>query len=202
MDRRGFSVRAARRSPRRSSPPAIRRGPTAPRGCSHFAERKNESVERALFRHTSMDRVSTRARAPRGAPFPSTSSPTRCRCGTRRRGGRGARGGRAGGDAPSRLSLDDLMTPAAHHAAREPLLRGRVDRGGRLDRRPAASELATLAGMHADAQYVDFAVVRRRLPRELGPRAARCTRRRSSPTAWTAGSWVPATAPPRASTHP
>jgi hypothetical protein len=63
-------------------------GPRSAASLLKFAERKNESIERLLLRHTSMDAPPAGAKAA-GSIFHRTSSRTPCQCGTRRRAARG-----------------------------------------------------------------------------------------------------------------
>ena len=63
-------------------------GPKSAQKLLAFAERKNVGVEEFLFRHTSMDRAKESAKDA-GRSSRRTTSPTRCRGGTRRRAGCG-----------------------------------------------------------------------------------------------------------------
>ena len=86
---------------------------------------------------------------------------------------------------PLTLTLEELAALPSIVAAREPLLRGRLDRGRRVARR-ARERTRAARGAHARRRLRRLPELRRRLPRELGPRRARCIRRRSSSTRWTA----------------
>ena len=61
------------------------RGPKSAEKLLRYAERKNLVVERALYRHTAMDKVQS-ARTTAARRFPVTISRRRCRYGTRARG--------------------------------------------------------------------------------------------------------------------
>jgi DMSO/TMAO reductase YedYZ molybdopterin-dependent catalytic subunit len=130
-------------------------GPDSAQGLLAFAERRNEGVERLLFRHTSMDRVSTRAAAA-GSAFPKYIITDQVPLWNE--AARGPWTLEVGGlvDRPLRLSLDDLqrlprITQRVNHYCVEGWTAVADWTGTRV------SELAKIAGMHADAQYVDFA---------------------------------------------
>ena len=119
-----------------------------------FAERKNEGVERKLFRHRSMDRASVRAAAA-GVVFPSYFISSTVPMWDERVRGPWTLEVSGLVKKPLRLTLDDLR--------KLPVVRQRVDHfcvegwtavavwsGVRV------SELARLAGLQPDAGYVDF----------------------------------------------
>jgi DMSO/TMAO reductase YedYZ molybdopterin-dependent catalytic subunit len=130
------------------------RGPDGAEPLLRFAERKNEGVERWLLRHTALDRTSSRARAA-GAAFPkyfvSDTVPVWDAA------TRGTWALEVAGlvRRPLRLTLDDLMklrsvTQRVNHYCVEGWTAVATWTGVRV------SELARLAGVLPDAQYVDF----------------------------------------------
>ena len=131
------------------------RGPDSAQGILSFAERRNESVERFLFRHTSMDH------APSGAPAAGTAFPEYFisdRVPMWDAATQGPWTLEVAGlvDHPVRLSLDDLqklpcVTQRVNHFCVEGWTAVAAWTGTRV------SELAKLVGVHPDAKYVDFA---------------------------------------------
>jgi DMSO/TMAO reductase YedYZ molybdopterin-dependent catalytic subunit len=130
------------------------RGPKSAQKLVRYAERKNEIVERALFRHTSMDATLVGARAAGialPAYFISKTVPVWDDS------VRGAWSLEVGGmvDRPLRLSLQQLMdmprmSQRVNHYCVEGWTAVEQWTGVRL------SDLAKLAGVHKGAEYVDF----------------------------------------------
>jgi DMSO/TMAO reductase YedYZ molybdopterin-dependent catalytic subunit len=130
------------------------RGPKGAQKLVRYAERKNEIVERALFRHTSMDATLVGARAAGialPAYFISKTVPVWDDS------VRGAWSLEVGGmvDRPVRLSLQQLMdmprmSQRVNHYCVEGWTAVEQWTGVRL------SDLAKLAGVHKGAEYVDF----------------------------------------------
>jgi DMSO/TMAO reductase YedYZ molybdopterin-dependent catalytic subunit len=130
------------------------RGPKSAQKLVRYAERKNEIVERALFRHTSMDATLVGARAAGialPAYFISKTVPVWDDS------MRGAWSLEVGGmvDRPLRLSLQQLMdmprmSQRVNHYCVEGWTAVEQWTGVRL------SDLAKLAGVHKGAEYVDF----------------------------------------------
>lgn len=130
-------------------------GPPGSQRLLAWTEKRNESVERLLFRHTSMDRAPAGARAA-GAAFPkyfiSDTVPVWDEA------ARGPWTLEVSGlvDRPLALSLDDLMrlprvTQRVNHYCVEGWTAVAEWTGTRV------SELARLAGARPEARYVDFA---------------------------------------------
>jgi len=129
-------------------------GPQAAQPILRKAERKNETVERALFRHRSIDR------APRGAASAGDSFPTYFisrHVPVWNESVRGPWTLEVSGlvERPLKLSLDDLMrqpsvTQRVNHYCVEGWTAVAVWTGVRV------SQLAKLAGVRPDAGYVDF----------------------------------------------
>ncbi len=130
------------------------RGPKSAKKLLRYAERKNESVERALFRHTSMDATLVGAHAA-GIALPSyfisKTVPVW------QDSVRGAWSLEIGGmvDRPLKLSLQQLvdmprMSERVNHYCVEGWTAVEQWTGVRL------SDLAKLAGVHKGAGYVDF----------------------------------------------
>ena len=142
----------------------------ARRRCCELAERKNEGVERALFRHTSMDRAAReRARRP-GERFPSYFvSNTVPVWDEAARGVVAARGRRARCAVRCR-SRSTTREAAAHRRSAS------ITSASRAGPRVATwtgvrvSELARARRRHAGRAVRRLPVVRQRLPRELGHR--------------------------------
>jgi DMSO/TMAO reductase YedYZ molybdopterin-dependent catalytic subunit len=130
------------------------RGPKAALPLLAYAERKNAAVEQFIFRHTSMDRASDRAKDA-GAAFPSYFiSPTLPMWDASVRGPWSLEVTGAV-KTPLKLSLDDLMKlPARQQRVDHFCVEGwtaiAVWRGVRV------SELARMAGLLPDAGFVDF----------------------------------------------
>jgi DMSO/TMAO reductase YedYZ molybdopterin-dependent catalytic subunit len=129
-------------------------GPKSADRALTFAERKNEGVERALFRHTSMDHAPAGARAA-GSKFPSyfVSDSLPVLDPAARAAWRLEVSGLV--KTPLRLSLDDLahmpsITQRVNHYCVEGWTAVAKWTGVRV------SHLARLAGMQPDAHYVDF----------------------------------------------
>ncbi|MDO8500822.1 MAG: molybdopterin-dependent oxidoreductase [Gemmatimonadaceae bacterium] len=130
------------------------RGPRSAERLLRYAERKNEALERALFRHTSMDAPLAGARlAGNALPsyFISKTVPVWDES------VRGAWTLDVGGlvDKPMRLTLQNLLDlPRTHTRVNHYCVEGwtAVEQwtGVRL------ADLAKLVGVHRDAQYVDF----------------------------------------------
>ena len=130
------------------------RGPKAAERLLRYAERKNEILERALFRHTAMD-------APvAGAKLAGNALPSYFISPTVPIWDEAARGSwtlEVGGmvDKPLKLTLQNLLDmPRAHHRVNHYCVEGwtAVEEwtGVRV------SDLAKLAGVHRGAEYVDF----------------------------------------------
>lgn len=131
-----------------------KRGPPESQQLLRWAERKNEGVERALFRHTSIDRASAGARLAGGA-FPvyyiSRTLPVWDET------VRGPWSLEVSGlvRQPLKLSLDDLLKlEQTRHRVNHYCVEGwtAVAEWGGV----RVSELARLAGVMPDAKYVDF----------------------------------------------
>jgi DMSO/TMAO reductase YedYZ molybdopterin-dependent catalytic subunit len=129
------------------------RGPEGARKLLRWAERRNEGVERFLFRHTAMDHPESRRVAGRAMPayFISEKVPVWDPA------VRGAWTLEVAGSVarPLRLSLDDLVklpgvTQRVNHYCVEGWTAVTRFTGVRV------STLAKLAGVRPDAQYVDF----------------------------------------------
>ncbi len=130
-------------------------GPRVTQGLLAWTERRNESVERLLFRHTSMDH------APAGAPEAGAAFPeyfVSKHVPLWNAATQGPWGLTVAGlvDHPVRLSLDDLMalprvTQRVNHYCVEGWTAVAAWTGTQV------SQLAKLVGVHADAKYVDFA---------------------------------------------
>jgi DMSO/TMAO reductase YedYZ molybdopterin-dependent catalytic subunit len=131
------------------------RGPKAADELLKYAERKNEGLERALFRHTSMDETISGSRLAGNAlpsyfvsrTVPIWSDATM-----------GPWSLEIGGmvDRPLKLSLQNLMDlPRVHHRVNHYCVEGwtAVEQWTGVSMR----ELARLAGAHRDAKFVDFA---------------------------------------------
>ncbi len=130
-------------------------GPDSAQALLAFAERKNEGVERFLFRHTSMDH------APRGAATAGSAFPQYFVSDALPVWDASARGPwslQVSGlvDRPLALTLEDLLrmpriTQRVNHYCVEGWTAVADWTGTRL------SELARLTGVHSEARYVDFA---------------------------------------------
>ena len=129
--------RVAGRSVRPCWRPAGAAGRRARSASCNYAERKNETVERALFRHTSMDEAGTHA-LDAGKAFPAYFiAPTVPVLGCQGQRAVDAGGERHGGETDATLarrSPADAVGDAAH----QPLLRRRVAGDRVVDRRPPA----------------------------------------------------------------
>ena len=130
-------------------------GPHAAQPLLRFAERRNETVERWLFRHTSMDRA-PRGAALAGAAFPEYYISDDVPVWDEKT--RGPWTLEIGGlvDRPLTLSHDDLLrlprvTQRVNHYCVEGWTAVAEWTGTRV------SEIAKLVGVHPDARYVDFA---------------------------------------------
>ena len=130
------------------------RGPKAADKLLKYAERKNEGLERALFRHTSMDETISGSRLAGSALpsyFVSRTVPVWSES------ARGPWSLEVSGmvDRPLRLSLQDLMhLPRVHHRVNHYCVEGwtAVEQWTGVSFR----ELAKLAGAHRDARFADF----------------------------------------------
>ncbi len=129
-------------------------GPEAAKGLLAFAERKNETLERALFRHTSIDMPPAGAKAA-GSHFPSYFVSNRVPVWDT--AARGAWKLEISGmvNKPLTLSLEDLaslprMGYKLDHYCVEGWTAVATRTGVRL------SDLAALAGVQPGAHYVDF----------------------------------------------
>jgi DMSO/TMAO reductase YedYZ molybdopterin-dependent catalytic subunit len=130
------------------------RGPKSAERLVKYAERKNETLERALFRHTSMDATIA------GAKFAGAALPSYFVSRTVPVWSDAVRGPwtlELGGmiDRPMRLTLQQLMDlPRTHQRVNHYCVEGwtAVEQwtGVRF------SDLAKLVGAHRDAKYVDF----------------------------------------------
>ena len=130
------------------------RGPKAAEKLLKYAEKKNESLERVLMRHSSMDAP------PSGAKLAGAALPSYFISRTVPIWNEGAKGAwslEIGGmvDKPMRLSLQNLMDlPRTHTRVNHYCVEGwtAVEQwtGVKL------SDLAKLAGAHRNAEYVDF----------------------------------------------
>jgi DMSO/TMAO reductase YedYZ molybdopterin-dependent catalytic subunit len=129
-------------------------GPRSASALLKFAERKNESLERALFRHTSMDVPSSRAKAA-GSHFPSYYISDNVPVWDE--AVRGAWRLEIGGMVakPLQLSLADLAAlPRIGYKLDHFCVEGWTAVATRTGVR--LSEIARLAGVQPGAQYVDF----------------------------------------------
>lgn len=120
-----------------------------------FAERRNESVERFLFRHTSMDKAPAGARAA-GAAFPKYFISDHVPMWDAGKDGPWSLEVSGLVERPLRLSLDDLMrmprtSQRVNHFCVEGWTAVAEWTGTRL------SEIAKAAGVKPEAKYVDFA---------------------------------------------
>lgn len=129
-------------------------GPDSAQGILSFAERRNEGVERFLFRHTSMDHAPSGAVAA-GDAFPRYFISDRVPMWDEAT--QGTWGLEVGGlvDRPVRLTLDDLqrmprITQRVNHFCVEGWTAVAAWTGTRV------SEIADLVGVQAGAKYVDF----------------------------------------------
>ena len=129
-------------------------GPKSAQRLLRYAERKNEIVERGLFRHTSMD-VAGSSVPNTGVAFPMYYIASAVPVWNVATAGPWTLEVSGAVDRPLRLSLDDLtrlphLTQRVNHYCVEGWTAVASWTGVRV------SELARLAGRHADAQYVDF----------------------------------------------
>lgn len=130
------------------------RGPKAAERLLRYAERKNEVVERALFRHTSMDF------APAGAKLAGNALPSYFISKTVPIWNESERGVwqlEVGGlvDRPMKLTLQNLIDmPRTHHRVNHYCVEGwtAVEQWTGVPVR----DLAKLAGVRSGAEYVDF----------------------------------------------
>ena len=125
------------------------------RQAAQYAERKNQVVERELFRHTSMDVVPSGAhdagnKLPELLHLADRSGVGRERA--RKVDARGQRSGRESGASHARRSAET----AAGIEPREPLLRRRLDGGRDVDRRAVHASWQSWSARPPDAHYVDF----------------------------------------------
>ncbi|HEX8726366.1 MAG TPA: molybdopterin-dependent oxidoreductase [Gemmatimonadaceae bacterium] len=130
-------------------------GPDGAKGILSFAERRNESVERFLFRHTSMDRAPTGA-VNAGSAFPKYFISDEVPVWDPATQGPWTLVVDGLVDRPVRLSLDDLqklprISQRVNHYCVEGWTAVAEWTGTRV------SELAKLVGVHPEARYVDFA---------------------------------------------
>jgi DMSO/TMAO reductase YedYZ molybdopterin-dependent catalytic subunit len=130
------------------------RGPKAALPLLAYAEKKNAGVEQFIFRHTSMDRASDRAKEA-GAAFPSYFISEMMPMWDEKVRGPWSLEVTGAVKTPLKLSLDDLMKlPARQQRVDHFCVEGwtaiAVWRGVRV------SELARMAGVLPDAGFVDF----------------------------------------------
>jgi DMSO/TMAO reductase YedYZ molybdopterin-dependent catalytic subunit len=130
------------------------RGPKAALPLLAYAEKKNAGVEQFIFRHTSMDRASDRAKEA-GAAFPSYFISEMMPMWDEKLRGPWSLEVTGAVKTPLKLSLDDLMKlPARQQRVDHFCVEGwtaiAVWRGVRV------SELARMAGVLPDAGFVDF----------------------------------------------
>jgi DMSO/TMAO reductase YedYZ molybdopterin-dependent catalytic subunit len=130
------------------------RGPKGAERVLRYAERKNEVVERALFRHTSMDATLAGSR-PAGNALPSYYIAKTVPVWDEAQRGRWTLEVSGLVDRPLRLSLDDLQklprtTQRVNHYCVEGWTAVESWTGCRL------AELARYAGVKPEAHYVDF----------------------------------------------
>ena len=130
------------------------RGPKAAERLLRYAERKNETLERALFRHTSMDAPAAGAKLAGNALPSYFISPT---VPIWDEAARGVWTLEIGGmvDRPLKLTLQNLLDmPRTHHRVNHYCVEGwtAVEQWSGV----RVSDLAKLAGVHKGADYVDF----------------------------------------------
>ena len=130
------------------------RGPRSARNALAFAERSNESVERSIFRHRAMDMAPEGARAA-GMAFPSYFISERMPVWDERVRGPWSLEITGAVKRPFRLSLAELgklpsVTQRVNHYCVEGWTAVAEWQGVRV------SDLARMAGVAADAGYVDF----------------------------------------------
>ncbi|MEP6906335.1 MAG: molybdopterin-dependent oxidoreductase [Gemmatimonadales bacterium] len=130
------------------------RGPEGARRIIRYAERKNEAVERALFRHTSMDETLAGSRLA-GNALPSYFVSKTVPVWDEAQRGRWTLEVSGMVDHPLRLSLEDLqklprITERVNHYCVEGWTAVEEWTGVRL------RDLARLAGLQPAAKYVDF----------------------------------------------
>ncbi len=126
-------------------------GPKSAKGVLQFAERKNEVLERALFRHTSMDAASA---PPAGASFPSYYISKHVPAWDPARGPWSLQ---VDGlvSTPLRLSLADLAAlPRVGYKLDHFCVEGWTAVATRTG--VLLSDIARMAGVRKDAHYVDF----------------------------------------------
>ena len=187
-----FSWRAAARSARAVLAACDSKGPKSATRLLKFAERKNESLERALFRHTSMDVPLARARRAAGSHFPSYFiSKHGARCGTRRRAACGDL--QVGGmvKQPLQAHARRSRVASAHRLAPRPLLRRRLDRR-RVAHRRAPRAISRDSPACSPARSTSTSSRSTTTITRAGTSTARCTRRRSSSTRRTGTTSIPA----------
>jgi DMSO/TMAO reductase YedYZ molybdopterin-dependent catalytic subunit len=130
------------------------RGPKGAQKILRYAERKNEAVERALFRHTAMDATLVGAR-PAGKALPSYYIAKTVPVWDESQRGKWTLEVSGMVDRPIRLTLDELqrlprITERVNHYCVEGWTAVESWTGVRL------RELANLVGAHKNSQYVDF----------------------------------------------
>jgi DMSO/TMAO reductase YedYZ molybdopterin-dependent catalytic subunit len=130
------------------------RGPKSAQRLLRYAERKNEGVERALFRHTSMDSPIVGAK-PAGNKLPSYFISKTVPIWNEAQRGKWSLEVSGLVDRPLKLTLDDLQRlPRSSHRVNHYCVEGwtAVETWTGVSMR----ELARLAGRKPEAKYVDF----------------------------------------------
>ena len=154
-----------------------------------LAERGNERVEEGLFRHTAMNRVPASAPVA-GASFPKYFISTTMPVWDRRPRRVAARG--VGRGAPAALAHARRSDEAAaHHAEGRSLLRRGMERARRHGR-ACASATSRAPRRPPTTRSTWTSPASTRATTRAGTWRARCIRRRSSPTGWTAICSAPA----------
>jgi DMSO/TMAO reductase YedYZ molybdopterin-dependent catalytic subunit len=153
MDRRGFLALGGLTAASLLLEGCNAQGPAAARRLLRWAERRNESLERVLLRHTSMDHAASRQLA--GTKMPAYFISKQHPVWDERVRGRWTLEVSGAVRRPLRLTLEDLMrlprvTQRINHYCVEGWSAATEFTGVRV------STLARLAGAHPSAGYVDF----------------------------------------------